>query len=77
MAFLLALLDATPLGILTALVGYSAASTLGTLPLPPTLVGLLVGVAMLVGGTAVSLSLQREDRRFPLLWGTVDLLGLP
>jgi len=75
MAFLLALLDATPLGILTALVAFSAASTLGTLP--PVPVALLVGVAMLVGGTALSLSLQREDRRFPILWGTVDLLELP
>jgi len=75
MAFLVALLDAPPLSILTALVAFSATTTLGTLP--PVLVGLLTGVAMLVGATAVSLSLQREDRRFPLLWGTVDLLGLP
>ena len=75
MAFLVALLDATPLGILTALVGFSATTTLGTLPAIP--IGLLTGVAMLIGGTAVSLRLQREDRRFPLLWGTVDLLSLP
>ena len=75
MAFLRALLDATPLSVLVAIVAFAVADVSGTLP--PVALGLLAGVAILVGGTAVSLSFQTEERRYPITWVAFELLTLP
>jgi len=77
MAFLRALADATPLSVLVALVAFVAARGSGVLPLPPAVVALGAGLAVLAGGTGVSLSFQTEDRRYPLTRVALELLALP
>ena len=77
MAFLRALADATPLSVLAAFAAFIAARVSGALPLPPAVVGVGAGVAVLAGGVGVSLRLQTEDRRYPLTWFALELLALP
>jgi uncharacterized membrane protein YbhN (UPF0104 family) len=77
MAFLRALIDATPLGVLVALGAFVVARVSGTLPLPPAVVGVVAGLAVLAGGTGVSRRFQTEERRYPMTWVALELLALP
>jgi len=74
MAVLRALVDATPLSIVVALVAFWVASNGDALP--PLLVGPLAGVAALSAGTALSHRLQTDGRRFPLLRALFELVAL-
>jgi hypothetical protein len=77
MAFLRALADATPLSVLVAFAAFVAARESGALPLPPAVVALVSGLAVLAGGTGLSLSFQTEERRYPITWFVLALLSLP
>jgi len=74
MAVLRALADATPLSILVAIVAFVVADASGEVS--PVAIGLLAGVAVLVGGVGVSLVFQTEERRYPLTRVTFELLAL-
>ena len=76
MAFLRALADATPVSVLLAIAAFVVARGNAAPPLPPTVLSLLAGVAVLAGATGLSLSLQTEDRRYPLTRAALELLTL-
>jgi len=72
MAFLRALADATPLALVVAIAATWAATIGGSLP--PLLVGPLAGLAVLAAGMMLSLRFQTDERQFPVLRVSFELL---
>jgi|GEM_PF-2103286 hypothetical protein len=72
MGFLTALLDATPLAVVVAIAAVWAANVSGSLL--PLLVGPLAGLAVLASGTMLSLRFQTDERQFPVLRVSFELL---
>jgi len=72
MGFLTALADATPIALLASIAAVWAANV--TEAISPLLLGPLAGIAVLAAGTLLSRTFQTDERRFPVLRGTFELL---